>query len=116
MIVESEILDVKDFDKEATKLSYIKFLRKIDNTGELLNDKELIDFVKQSRNMRADLISRTIDEARYLEFTKARSATFANKNKHKFSDWIGACGKLCFFFFFLVKIKKKKSLKVFYNI
>jgi hypothetical protein len=79
---------------ESSKLPFIKFLKYIDNTGELLNDKSLIDHVKRKRCLRAELITRKMDETRYLEFSKARCVSFANKNKHKFSDWVGSSGKL----------------------
>lgn len=79
---------------ENSKLPFMKFLKQIDNTGDLLNDKDLIDHVKQRRSMRVELMTRKMDEARYLEFSKARAVSFANKNKHKFSDWVGSAGKL----------------------
>ncbi|XP_014207234.1 transcription initiation protein SPT3 homolog [Copidosoma floridanum] len=94
--IEPEAMDYLDVSKsdEVSKIPCFKFLKHIDNTGELLNDKELVDHVKHKRNMRMEMISRKIDESRYLEFSKARCVSFANKNKHKFSDWIGASGDL----------------------
>ena len=78
---------------ESAKLPFIKYLNSIDNTGELLNDKSLVDHVKCKRNSRIEMMTRKMDEARYLEFSKARCASFANRNRHKFSDWIGSSGK-----------------------
>ncbi|XP_017886441.1 transcription initiation protein SPT3 homolog [Ceratina calcarata] len=64
------------------------FLNLIDSTGELLENASTIDEVKQQRCIRAEIVTRSMDEARYLKFSKARNASFANKNRHKFSDWI----------------------------
>ncbi|XP_034193963.2 transcription initiation protein Spt3 isoform X1 [Osmia lignaria lignaria] len=64
------------------------FLSLIDNTGELLEVASTIDEVKQQRCIRAEIVTRSMDEARYLKFSKARNASFANKNRHKFSDWL----------------------------
>lgn len=84
--------DVADETKpDIFKFSCSKFVYMIDNTGSLLQEK--VDLAKQRRNLRAEMISRKLDEARYLEYSKARCASFANKNKHKFSDWIGSSGK-----------------------
>lgn len=85
---------------ENPKLSFVKFLSQMDSTGELLNDKSLVDHVKKKRCIRVDLMSKKMDEARYLDFSKARSVSFANKNKHKFSDWIGSSGKFLHFLYF----------------
>ncbi|KAJ8686903.1 hypothetical protein QAD02_022697 [Eretmocerus hayati] len=86
------ISDAKKTEEEP-KQPFLKFLHHIDNTGEMLNDKTLIDHVKQKRTMRIEMMTRKMDEVRYLEFSKARCASFANKNKHKFSDWIGSSGE-----------------------
>ncbi|XP_017753772.1 PREDICTED: transcription initiation protein SPT3 homolog [Eufriesea mexicana] len=64
------------------------FLSEINNTGELLEDTSTIDEVKQQRCIRAEIMTRSMDEARYLKFSKARNVSFANKSRHKFSDWI----------------------------
>ncbi|XP_003426681.1 transcription initiation protein SPT3 homolog [Nasonia vitripennis] len=93
--LETDTLDpLTDLHKteDTSKLPYIKFLKHIDNTGELLNDKDLVDHVKHKRCTRMEMMTRKMDETRYLEFSKARSVSFANKNRHKFSDWIGSSG------------------------
>lgn len=77
--------------EQFSKLPFIKFLNTIDNTGDLL--KEKVDLVKQRRCIRAEMIAQKLDETRYIEFSKARCASFANKNRHKFSDWIGTNGE-----------------------
>ncbi|XP_043266047.1 transcription initiation protein SPT3 homolog isoform X1 [Colletes gigas] len=64
------------------------FLSQIDNTGELLEDASTVDEIKQQRCIRAEIMTRSMDEARYLKFSKARNASFSNKNRHKFSDWL----------------------------
>lgn len=78
--------------QESPQPSYVKFLNHLDSTGELLNDTSLVDHVKKKRCLRVDLLSKNMDEARYLDFSKARCVSFSNKNKHKFSDWIGSSG------------------------
>lgn len=93
--MESDTPDaLSDLQKteDTSKLPYIKFLKQIDNTGDLLNDKDLVDHVKHRRCSRMEMMTRKMDEARYMEFSKARSVSFANKNRHKFSDWIGSSG------------------------
>lgn len=90
--------DKSDFGRleDGSKIPFVKFLKNsVDNTGELLNDKALVDHVKLKRCVRRDMMTKKMDETRYLEFTKARQVSFANKNKHKFSDWIGSSGELC---------------------
>ena len=78
--------------EDASKFMFLKFLKQIDNTGELLTDRTVKDYVKQKRNRRLEIMTRNMDGARYLEFSKARSISFSNKNRHKFSDWIGSSG------------------------
>lgn len=56
-----------------------------------------MDEVKQQRCIRAEIMTRSMDEARYLKFSKARNASFANKNRHKFSDWIAPDSEFCVF-------------------
>ncbi|XP_012281603.1 transcription initiation protein SPT3 homolog isoform X2 [Orussus abietinus] len=83
--------DIPDFDRVDSQLHkrpYDGFLNLIDTTGELLENSSVIDHVKHNRHLRAEMMSRKMDEARYIEFSKARSISFANKNRHKFSDWI----------------------------
>lgn len=81
MIVESdEINDAK------RKVPFQNFLEQLDNTGELLENE--VDEEKQRRCIRADLAARSMDEVRYMQFSKARRVSFANKNQLKFSEWI----------------------------
>lgn len=87
------LLDGNNKMEENRKLPFMKFLQNIDNTGEMLNDKSLVDHVKRKRCVRVELMSRKLDELKYLEFSKARCVSFANKNRHKFSQWIGSSGK-----------------------
>lgn len=81
--------DIDQPENEKPKDPIHCFLNAIDNTGEMLQSTP-IDEVKQQRSVRAELMSRSMDEARYLKFSKARNASFANKNRHKFSDWVSA--------------------------
>lgn len=70
------------------KVPFQSFLEQLDNTGELLENTSTVDDVKQLRCIRAELMTRSMDEIRYIKFSKARRVSFANKNRHKFSDWI----------------------------
>ncbi|XP_033342567.1 transcription initiation protein SPT3 homolog isoform X2 [Megalopta genalis] len=83
-----DILNTENFENSKTKGPFHSFLNLIDNTGELFEDASTVDEIKQQRNVRAELMTRSMDEARYLKFSKARNASFANKNRHKFSDWL----------------------------
>lgn len=82
------IIDATDMDSSKKKLPFQNFLDQIDNTGELLENSAIVDEIKQRRCIRAEIATRTMDEIRYMKFSKARRVSFANKNRHKFSDWI----------------------------
>ncbi|EZA59416.1 hypothetical protein DMN91_002298 [Ooceraea biroi] len=83
MIVESD-----EIDGTKKKMPFQSFLEQIDNTGELFESTFAVDEVKQRRCIRADIAARSMDEVRYMKFSKARRVSFANKNQHKFNDWI----------------------------
>ncbi|XP_078040081.1 transcription initiation protein Spt3 [Augochlora pura] len=83
-------LNTKNYENSKIKGPFHSFLNQIDNTGELFEDASTVDKIKQQRNVRAELMTRSMDEARYLKFSKARNTSFANKNRHKFSDWLSA--------------------------
>ncbi|XP_003696150.2 transcription initiation protein SPT3 homolog isoform X2 [Apis florea] len=85
-----DILENENLNGSKNKGPLYNFLNEINNTGELLEDASTIDEVKQQRCVRAEIMTRSMDEARYLKFSKARNASFANKNRHKFSDWIAS--------------------------
>ncbi|XP_043269288.1 transcription initiation protein SPT3 homolog isoform X2 [Venturia canescens] len=76
------------------KRPYHKIIDLIDNTGELSDNQSAVDTVKHNRELRAEMISRKIEESRYLEYSRARCVSFANKNQHKFSSWIGCEGDM----------------------
>lgn len=83
-----DVTQSENMDESKKKGPLHSFLSQINNTGELFEDTSTIDEVKQQRCIRAEVVTRSMDEARYLKFSKARNASFANKNRHKFSDWI----------------------------
>ncbi|XP_012058956.1 PREDICTED: transcription initiation protein SPT3 homolog [Atta cephalotes] len=85
-VTDPEQLDIKK------KVPFQSFLEQIDNTGELLENSSSVDDVKRRRCIRADIASKSMDEVHYMKFSKARRVSFANKNRHKFSDWICADG------------------------
>lgn len=60
---------------EKPKHKLIEFIEKIDETGEFMDISE-IDETKVERQIRADHISQALDEKKYLEFHKARCASF----------------------------------------
>lgn len=57
----------------------LEFIEKIDETGEFTDLSEFDD-VKYERQLRADRISQALDEKKYLDFCKARCASFSNKD------------------------------------
>ena len=79
-----------------SRATYMKFLKSIDNTGDMLNNKYVVDHTKQKRVQRIDRMSKDMDRHKYLEFSKARCASFANKKTQKFKtmiEWLTASGK-----------------------
>lgn len=97
----NRILEAESFDDSLEDLtdnplkkkrSQNRIVSLIDNTGELMENQSAIDHVKHNRRLRAEMMSRKIDEARYLDYSRARCISFANRNQHKFSDWIGCEG------------------------
>ncbi|XP_036151324.1 transcription initiation protein SPT3 homolog isoform X2 [Monomorium pharaonis] len=86
------IIDSEQVDNTTKKVPFQSFLEQIDNTGELLENSASMDDVKRRRCIRADIASKSMDETHYMKFSKARRVSFANKNRHKFSDWICSDG------------------------
>lgn len=88
-------VDSNDLNTEKKpKGVYAEFLELIDNTGELTSDRSNIDQVKRNRELRADYLSKELNGQRYIEFCKARRASFANNGfRHKFTDWISPNGE-----------------------
>lgn len=82
------VTDPEQIDVTKKKVPFQSFLEQIDNTGELMEHSASVDDIKRRRCIRADIASRSMDEVHYMKFSKARRASFANKNRHKFSDWI----------------------------
>ncbi|XP_011858736.1 PREDICTED: transcription initiation protein SPT3 homolog [Vollenhovia emeryi] len=81
-------VDVEQMDSAKKKVPFQSFLEQLDNTGELLESSSSVDDVKRRRCIRADIAARSMDEVHYMKFSKARRVSFANKNRHKFCDWI----------------------------
>ncbi|PSN56066.1 hypothetical protein C0J52_05874 [Blattella germanica] len=68
----------------------IDFLTSIDQTGEL-TDSTIIPFdvIKHQRDVRAEKASKEMDTESYLEFSKARRASFVSpKSAAKFREWL----------------------------
>ncbi|CAH1099016.1 unnamed protein product [Psylliodes chrysocephalus] len=66
-------LDVKP------KSDLLEFIERIDETEEFTDLTEF-DEVKYERQLRADRISQALDEKKYLDFCKARCASFLSKD------------------------------------
>lgn len=85
--------NVIDIDKEPKpKGELMKFIEYIDETGEFTEGGEE-DEVREARRLRADRISQALDEKQYLEFCKARSASFCSRdittrNTDKLRLWV----------------------------
>jgi len=92
--VPQNVTDPEQLDGTKKKVPFQSFLEQIDNTGELLENSSSVDDVKRRRCIRADIASKSMDEVHYMKFSKARRVSFANKNRHKFSDWICADGTI----------------------
>ncbi|XP_033220470.1 transcription initiation protein SPT3 homolog isoform X2 [Belonocnema kinseyi] len=81
--------DVKHIDElNRTKRPWEIYLEGLDITGELCDDKLEVDHVKHSRRVRAEVVSKNLDEAQYIQYSKARNVSFVNRHRHKFSDWV----------------------------
>ncbi|KAL3284853.1 hypothetical protein HHI36_018992 [Cryptolaemus montrouzieri] len=81
-----------DVDLEEKPKGYLmQFIEKIDETGEFTDLTEM-DEIKHERDLRADRISQALDEQQYLEFCRARSASFCSKhtmrNLERLKTWI----------------------------
>ncbi|XP_034937774.1 transcription initiation protein SPT3 homolog [Chelonus insularis] len=90
-VLDSELNDdlLDDTQNNAKKKSsHRKFIESIDTIGVLTDSENHIDYVKRNREIRAELASRKMDSLQYLEYSKARAASFANKYNHKFESWI----------------------------
>lgn len=88
--VNSRVIEIDPDPKPKNEL--MKFIESIDETGEFTDLSE-VDEVKQARMLRADRISQVLDEQKYLEFCKARSASFCSRditarNSEKLRLWI----------------------------
>lgn len=86
--LNDNLTDAEEINGNSKKVPFQNFLEQIDNTGELLEDASAVDDIKQLRCIRAEMVTRSMDEICYMKFSKARRVSFANKNRHKFSDWI----------------------------
>lgn len=89
--------DIKQIEEvKKSKKLWETFLETLDTTGELCN-KSSVDQVKYNRCVRAEIMSKNLDEARYIDYSKARNVSFVNRHRHKFSDWIIPNGKFIFY-------------------
>lgn len=86
-------VDVNETNKpKKPKHELLEFIERIDETGEF-TDLSDFDEIKHERQLRADRISQALDEKKYLDFCKARSTSFTNKNTihknlEKLKTWI----------------------------
>lgn len=85
-------VDSEQLDSTKKKMPFQTFLEQIDNTGELLENSSTMDDIKRRRCIRADMATRSMDEMRYIKYSRARRVSFVNKNRYKFSEWVGLDG------------------------
>nr|XP_023020046.1 transcription initiation protein SPT3 homolog [Leptinotarsa decemlineata] len=72
--------NVVEIDKiQKPKGPLMEFIERIDETGEFTDLSEF-DEIKYQRQLRADRISLALDEKKYLEFCKARCASFCSRD------------------------------------
>ncbi|XP_051157286.1 transcription initiation protein SPT3 homolog [Leptopilina boulardi] len=84
-----KLSDIKQMEEsKKSKKLWETFLETLDTTGEICNNKTSVDDVKYNRCVRAEIMSKNLDEARYIDYSKARNVSFVNRHRHKFSDWI----------------------------
>ncbi|KAL0131234.1 hypothetical protein PUN28_002651 [Cardiocondyla obscurior] len=86
--IPQNAIDSEQVNGTKKKVPFQSFVEQIDNTGELMETSSFVDDIKQCRCIRADIASKSMDEVHYLKFSQARRVSFANKNRHKFCDWI----------------------------
>lgn len=79
-ILQKVHMDLIDIDQEKKPRSaLLDFIEKIDECEEFMNITEF-DEIKYERQLRADRISQALDEKKYLEFCKARCASFHSRD------------------------------------
>ncbi|XP_032675383.1 transcription initiation protein SPT3 homolog isoform X3 [Odontomachus brunneus] len=90
-----EIADRRASSKKSNVLSGedLLFLLRRDKV-KLRRIIKYLDDIKHQRCIRAEIVTRSMDEIRYIKYSKARRVSFANKNRHKFSDWICTDGDI----------------------
>lgn len=88
------VMDSEQLDNTKKKVPFQSFLEQIDNTGELLENSSTMDNIKRRRCIRADIATRSMDEMRYVKYSRARRVSFVNKNRYKFSEWVGLDGTI----------------------
>ncbi|KAL1517605.1 hypothetical protein ABEB36_001346 [Hypothenemus hampei] len=74
---------------DVPKNPLIEFIERLDETGEFLDTSE-IDETKIDRLLRADRISKDLNEEKYIEFQRARCASFrrCQANFEHIKQWI----------------------------
>ncbi|KAJ8931718.1 hypothetical protein NQ314_015336 [Rhamnusium bicolor] len=76
--LQKNIVEI-DCEPKEPKGELIEFIKSIDETGEF-TDLSGFDEIKHDRQLRADRISQALDEQKYLEFCKARCASFNSRD------------------------------------
>ncbi|XP_015113007.1 transcription initiation protein SPT3 homolog [Diachasma alloeum] len=92
-----KVLDTNLFSSTEESSNEIKFDKRFHqflSNIESPSDTTTVDHVKKARDLRAEMLSRRLDAVRYMEYSTARSASFANKYNHKFGSWIATEGDL----------------------
>ncbi|KAF7996911.1 hypothetical protein HCN44_002557 [Aphidius gifuensis] len=85
-VLDSDSLGVIGEETQEEKIE--KRYKKLFNNLVSIDDSTTIDDIKYNRDLRAEMLSRTLNTSHYIEYAKARSASFANKYNIKFANWI----------------------------
>ncbi|XP_044021025.1 transcription initiation protein SPT3 homolog [Aphidius gifuensis] len=91
-VLDSDSLGVIGEETQEEKIE--KRYKKLFNNLVSIDDSTTIDDIKYNRDLRAEMLSRTLNTSHYIEYAKARSASFANKYNIKFANWINPDGDM----------------------
>lgn len=96
--IEKERVEINEIDMIVNKPKHplVVFIESIDETGEFTDLSEF-DEVKYNRQLRANYISESLDEEKYLLYQKARCVSFVpGSNYEKFRSWLDPVKKIKF--------------------
>lgn len=86
-VLNSDSMGINIEETEEEKLAN-RYEKLLNNNLINVDDSTTVDDVKHSRDLRAEMLSRTLNTIHYMDYAKARSASFANKYNIKFANWV----------------------------